>query len=215
MPWRNPMTPKRKSASEKYVVVTEQPRPVRIAVAAFLAGAALMWLVMHFLVGPSAPKASSASAGAPDVSQLPPAQAAATLGNWESDHRNWPAAIQQYERAIAAGLDTADLRTDLGTAYNYFGDGNKALEEYGVAQRKDPFHQNSLFNQAIVYAHTLKDKPRALAAAREFLRRFPQSQGAATARKMVSDLEAEQTALEKELGSFLTTPTPTPAKPPP
>jgi hypothetical protein len=66
------------------------------------------------------------------------------------------------------------------------GDDNRALEEYGVAQRKDPFHQNSLFNQAIVYLHVLNDKPRGLAVAREFLQRFPQGEGAPMARQIVS-----------------------------
>ena len=207
------MSQKRKSSSEKYVVVAEQPNTWRIIIASFLAGAFTMWLVLHFVAPASAPQAAPATNGAPDVSQMPPPQAEATLGNWEYDHRNWNGAIAHYERALAAGLDTPDLRTDLGTAYRYLGNGPKALEEYAAAQRKDLFHQNSLFNQAVVYSVVLNDKPRAIAVAREFLRRFPQSEGAASAKQMITDLEAERTSLEKKLGEVLSTPIP--AKSPP
>ena len=141
------------------------------------------------------------------------AQAAGTLGHWEYDHANWPAAIRHYERAIAAGLDTPDLHTDLGTAYRYLGDGEKALAEYGIAQRKDPFHQNSLFNQAIVYAEVLHDRPRAIAAAREYLRRFPQGHGVASARTILSELEGQGAEAEKKLSEFLAAPQPVRPKP--
>jgi hypothetical protein len=50
-------------------------------------------------------------------------------------------------------------------------------------------HQNSLFNQAGLYAEVLHDDPRALATAREFLKRFPQSDRATAARQLISDLE--------------------------
>ena len=144
---------------------------------------------------------------------MPPAQAAATLGNWEYDHANWPAAAEQYQRALAAGADTPDIHTDLGTAYRYLGEGDKALEQYGIAQRKEPFHQNSLFNQAVVYADLLHDRPRAIATAREFLRRFPQSKGAESARKLIDELEAGRGDAEKKLSEFLTSPKPIKAPP--
>ena len=198
------MNRQRKLPVEKFVVATEKPCTRQIAVASFCAGALLMWLVLHF----SAPKPPPATSGAPDVSQMPPAQASATLGNWEYDHANWPAAVQHYERAIAAGFDTPDIHTDLGTAHRNLGNGDKALAEYGIAQRKDPFHQNSLFNQAIIYANLLHDRPRAIAAAREYLRRFPQGHGAEGARAIVSELEGDGGDAETKLGEFLGRPKP-------
>ena len=201
------MSAQRKLSVEKFVVATEKPRTRGIAVASFFAGAMLMWLVLHFFAPPSAPKPLPATPGAPDVSQMPPAQAAATLGNWEYDHANWTAAAQQYERAIAAGLDTPDIHTDLGTAYRSLGDGEKALAQYGIAQRKDPFHQNSLFSQAIVYAELFHDRPRAIATAREYLRRFPQGRGADGAQKIIAELSGGDDA-EKKLTEFLTAPKP-------
>lgn len=203
------MSRKRKSASEKYVVVAEQPRTVLVAVVSFLAGAVLTWAGMHFLAPAAAPVAAvqaGAGNGAPDVSKLPAGPAAVELGNWEYDHSNWAAAVEHYQRAVAAGMDSPDLRTDLGTAYRYLGNAPKALEQYALAQRKDPFHQNSLFNQAVVQAELLHDSPKAIATAREFLRRFPQSQGAAAARALIADLEGGQAKAEEKLGEFLRTP---------
>ncbi len=170
-----------------------------------------MWMAERYMAPRSAEPTAVVANGAPNVSQMPPAQGAKALGDWEYDHSNWAAAIQQYERAIAAGMDTADLRTDMGTAYRYMGEGEKALDQYGIAQRKDPFHQNSLFNQAVVYSEVLHDRPRAIAAAREFLRRFPQSPGADSARKMITQLDGERSSVEKKLGDFLGAPVP--AKP--
>ena len=198
----------RKSPVEKFVVVTTKPRTREIAVAAFLAGALLTWLGTHFLASPPPPKPFPITAGAPDVSQMPPAQAEAALGTWEYDHANWPAAVQHYERAIAAGFDTPDIHTDLGTAHRYLGNGDKALAEYGIAQRKDPFHQNSLFNQAVVYAEIFHDRPRAIATAREYLRRFPQGHGADGAQKIIDDLAGADADAEKKLTEFLTAPKP-------
>ena len=144
---------------------------------------------------------------------MSPGQAAATLGNWEYDHGNWAAAAEQYQRALAAGANTPDIHTDLGTAYRYLGEGDRALEQYGIAQRQDPFHQNSLFNQAVVYAELLHDRPRAIAAAREFLRRFPQSKGADSARKLIEELEGGRADAEKKLSEFLSSPKPVRATP--
>ena len=207
------MTRPRKPPVEKFVVTTEKPRTRAIAIGAFLGGALLMWVVMQFFTATPVVKPPPTTKGAPDVSRMSEAQAAGTLGNWEYDQANWPAAIRHYEHAIAAGLDTPDLHTDLGTAYRYLGDGEKALAEYGIAQRKDPFHQNSLFNQAVVYAEILHDRPRAIAAAREYLRRFPQGHGVASARTMLSELEGQGADAEKKLSEFLAAPQPVRPKP--
>jgi hypothetical protein len=58
---------------------------------------------------------------------------------------------------------------------------HRALEQYQIAQTENPMHENSLFNQAGLYAEVLQDDQRALEIAREFLKRFPQSDRAAAA----------------------------------
>ncbi|MEO7723603.1 MAG: tetratricopeptide repeat protein [Chthoniobacterales bacterium] len=129
--------------------------------------------------------ASPASAAPPDVSQLAPADAARTLANWNYDHQNWPHAIEHYEEAIARGADNADVRTDLGNCFRFLGQPEKALEQYEIAQKQNPQHQNSLFNQISLFAQVLHDHERAETAAHDFIARFPQSPQAEAARQLI------------------------------
>ncbi|MEO7723463.1 MAG: tetratricopeptide repeat protein, partial [Chthoniobacterales bacterium] len=129
--------------------------------------------------------ASPASAAPPDVSQLAPADAARTLANWNYDHQNWPHAIEHYEEAIARGADNADVRTDLGNCFRFLGQPEKALEQYEIAQKQNPQHENSLFNQISLFAQVLHDHERAETAAHDFIARFPQSPQAEAARHLI------------------------------
>jgi tetratricopeptide (TPR) repeat protein len=165
-------------------------------IVAFALGAGAMWLL-----GESHPwpKQSSVTKGAaeprpeepPDVSQLPSADAATTLANWNYDRQNWSHAIDHYQQAIALGRDNPDVRTDLGNCFRFLGQSQKALEQYEIAQRQNPQHENSLLNQAGLFAEVLHDSERAKATAREFIARFPQSPRAESARNLIGQLERE------------------------
>jgi hypothetical protein len=162
---------------------------------AFFLGAGGMWVIMHSSAPgrPGTPPVErlspSPATEPPDVSQLAPADAARTLGDWNYDRRNWAHAIEHYQEAIAEGADNPDVRTDLGNCFRFIGEPQKALEQYQIAQTEDPMHENSLFNQAGLYAEVLHDDQRALATAREFLKRFPQGDHATAARQLISNLE--------------------------
>jgi hypothetical protein len=164
---------------------------------AFFLGAGGMWLIMR---SPSPDSGSqvkspvknflpSTATEPPDVSQRTPADAAKTLGDWNYDQHNWTHAIEHYQQAIAAGADNPDVRTDLGNCFRFLGQAQKALEQYQLAQTENPMHENSLFNQAGLYAEVLHDNQRALATAGEFLKRFPQSDRAAAVRELISKVE--------------------------
>jgi tetratricopeptide (TPR) repeat protein len=131
--------------------------------------------------GSSAPLVPS---GPPDVSLLPPAEAARTLGNWNYDQQDWAHASEHYEQSIALGMDNPDVRTDLGNCFRFLGQPQKALAEYQAAQKQNPQHENSLFNQISLYNDLLHDHAKAVTAAQEFIARFPQSPQAATARQL-------------------------------
>ena len=60
--------------------------------------------------------------------------------------------------AIAQGADTPDVRTDLGNCFRFLGQPQKALEQYAIAQKQNPQHENSLFNQISLYGDLLHDK---------------------------------------------------------
>ncbi|MGI8890310.1 MAG: tetratricopeptide repeat protein [Chthoniobacterales bacterium] len=171
---------------------------------AFGLGGGMMWLIMrggaanspspeieNFLLPPTAqaPAASPTSAPAPgappNVSQMSPVDAARTLGNWNYDQQNWPHAIEHYEEAIKFGADNPDVRTDLGNCYRFLGQPEKALEQYQLAQKQNPQHENSLFNQISLFAQFLHDQDRAASAAREFVTKFPLSPQAQAARQQL------------------------------
>jgi hypothetical protein len=172
-----------------------------LILAAFFLGAGGMWLIMRSSSPgrPGTPPVErlppSPATEPPDVSQLAPADAARILGDWNYDRRNWAHAIEHYQEAIAAGADNPDVHTDLGNCFRFIGEPRKALEQYQIAQTENPMHENSLFNQAGLYAEVLHDDQRALATAREFLKRFPQSDRVAAAGQLISKLqERDQSA---------------------
>jgi predicted Zn-dependent protease len=111
----------------------------------------------------------------PDVSQLSPQIAAVTLGNWSFDHKVWSKAIEQYEKAIALGLDNPDIRTDLGSAFRFSGKIDEALKEYTKAREQNPQHENSLFNLASLYLQNLNQPAKATELLEDFKNHFPQS----------------------------------------
>ena len=103
------------------------------------------------------------------------AEAAVTRGNFAYDHQQWPEAIRNYQEAIASGMDTADVHTDLGNVYRFSGQPQQALAQYETAQRLNPQHENSLYNQISLLAEMLGDPRRAITIGEDFVRRFPNS----------------------------------------
>ncbi|MFL6584453.1 MAG: tetratricopeptide repeat protein [Chthoniobacterales bacterium] len=122
---------------------------------------------------------------------------AVDLGNDAYDQQKWASAIAEYERAISLGRDTPDVRTDLGNSYRFSGNFQKALEQYQIAQRQNPNHEQSLFNQGSLYAQNLGDPIDGMAKWREFIARFPSSPRAAEAHRLLAELEAELGAATK------------------
>ena len=182
-----------------------------VGLSAFAIGAGAMWLALRE-TQPSVAQ-NSATRGAaetragepPDVSHLAPADAATTLANWNYDRQNWSHAIDYYQQAIALGRDNPDVRTDLGNCFRFLGQPQKALEQYETAQRQNPQHENSLFNQAGLFAEVLHDNERAKAAARAFITRFPQSLREESARKLIGELEGRTDNEKQRILDWLNT----------
>ena len=164
-----------------------------------------MWLVLPRQPAPERSAASSIAVPReepPDVSQLASPEAQLLLANWNYDRQNWTHAIEHYQQAISLGCDNADVRTDLGNCYRFTAEPQKALAQYQVAQQQNPRHEKSLLNTAGLYGEVLHDHTKAAELWREYLRRFPVSDGAARARQFLAELErheTEQTAALKRL----------------
>ena len=50
------------------------------------------------------------------------------------------AAIEYYERALRVEPRNANVRTDMGTAYFYLGDSDRAIQEFQASLKDDPKH---------------------------------------------------------------------------
>jgi tetratricopeptide (TPR) repeat protein len=144
-------------------------------------GAAVTWLFMSQrstseVRATSSPKQNAmTNAVAPDVSGMSAGDAAVALGNFAYDHQQWPDAIRHYQDAIASGIDNADVHTDLGNAFRFSGQPEQALNQYTAAQKLNPQHENSLFNQISLFTETLSQPARAIPICEEFIKRFPNS----------------------------------------
>lgn len=132
--------------------------------------------------------------GPPDTAGQAPDQAALTLANWYFDNRNWPKAIEQYQRAISLGLDNADLRTDLGSAYRFSGQSDRAIEQYEIAQRENPEHENSLFNLAALYLQTAHNPAKASELLEDFRTRFPKSGALPRVQELLAEANAQMSS---------------------
>lgn len=151
--------------------------------------------------GAPAAAAATAPMTAPADAAEPPASltvgmtfgpATRKRADWFFDHQMWPEAIAAYQQAIAAGVDNPDVRTDLGSAYRFAGQPKDALAQYQTAQRQSPRHENSLYNEAALYAFTLNDVPKAVALWKTYLERFPNGQGAPDVRRFLQAAQAGQ-----------------------
>jgi len=72
------------------------------------------------------------------------------LGNLYYDSRQYSVAVGYYGRALQARPADAAVRTDMGTAYWYMGDANRALAEFDMALAHVPDNPNTLFNRGLV-----------------------------------------------------------------
>ena len=183
-----------------------------IAVAAFAAGSGVTWYFMppskksgttptYVIQTPAAPTAVTGEKPllpAPDAAPLTPAQSALELGNANYDRKNWAKAVENYQQALALGMDNPDVRTDLGNAFRFSSEPQKALEQYQIARRENPRHENSLYNMAALYSQVLNDPVHAVTAWREYLQRFPTGEKAGAAREMLGEAEKRVTESVKQ-----------------
>jgi tetratricopeptide (TPR) repeat protein len=122
----------------------------------------------------------------PDVTGMSAGEAALTLGNFAYDQQRWAEAIRHYEEAIAGGLDNPDVHTDLGNAFRFSGQPEQALTQYQIAQKLNPQHENSLFNQISLLTEALNEPMRAIPLCEEFIRRFPNSNNLPAVREQLA-----------------------------
>ena len=97
----------------------------------------------------------------------------ANLGNVYYDAKQYPTAIEYYERALKLQPANTSVRTDLGTAYWYSGNADTAIAQFNKSLTYDPNKTDTLFNLGIVKWQGKKDGPGAVAAWKKLLETNP------------------------------------------
>lgn len=122
-------------------------------------------------------KRAADSQAAPLLEQLKIDSANATilaqLGNIYYDTKQYPIAIDYYERSLKSQPSNTSVRTDLGTSYWYNGDPDKAIAEFNKALTYEPAKPDTLFNLGIVEWKGKKDPKAAIAAWQKLLATNP------------------------------------------
>ena len=95
------------------------------------------------------------------------------LGNLFYDGKEFPSAIQYYERALAIHPDNPDVRTDMGTAYWYTGNAEKAMAAMETSLQYRPDHPQTLFNLGWVRWQGKQDPKGAVEAWQRLLKSNP------------------------------------------
>ena len=96
------------------------------------------------------------------------------LGNLFYDGQQFPHAIQYYERALVIHPDNPDVRTDMGTAYWYTGNAEKALTAMETSLKYRPGHPQTLFNLGWVRWQGKQDPKGAIEAWQQLLKANPE-----------------------------------------
>jgi len=91
------------------------------------------------------------------------------IGNIYYDVKQYPEAIDYYERSLKVQPANADVRTDMATAYWYSGNADTALAEFNKALAYQPNKANTLFNIGIVKWQSKKDAAGAIAVWQKLL----------------------------------------------
>lgn len=91
------------------------------------------------------------------------------LGNIYYDSKQYPAAIDYYNRSLKLQPTDSAVRTDLATAYWYVGDADTAVAEFNKALAYEPTKPDTLFNLGIVKWQGKHDAAGAVAAWQKLL----------------------------------------------
>ncbi len=112
------------------------------------------------------------------------------LGNIYFDAEQYKDAIGWYEKAIALNPNDANVSTDLGVAYYYMNQADRALTQFDHSLKVDPKHIKTLLNVGIVRAFGKQDLPGAAQAWQQVVELSPDSPEGQAAKKGLEGIKA-------------------------
>jgi cytochrome c-type biogenesis protein CcmH/NrfG len=111
------------------------------------------------------------------------------LGNTYFDAEQYGDAITWYEAALALRPSDPNVSTDLGVAYYYTNQPDRALRQFAQSLESDPRHTKTLLNLGIVRAFGKQDLSGAAEAWRQVVAIAPDSPEGQTAKKALEGLQ--------------------------
>ncbi len=112
------------------------------------------------------------------------------LGNLYFDAERFADAVTWYQEALKANPKSADVSTDLGVAFYYLGQPDRALQQFADSLKIDPNHAKTLLNQGIVLAFGKQDLKGAEASWQKVIDLAPSSPEADVARQTLEKFRA-------------------------
>lgn len=112
------------------------------------------------------------------------------LGNLYFDAERFPDAAGWYEQALAAEPGNVDASTDLGIAYYYMNQADRALAQFERSLAIDARHTKTLLNVGIVRAFGKQDLAGAAKVWQQVIEIAPDSQEARMARQALQGLRS-------------------------
>jgi cytochrome c-type biogenesis protein CcmH/NrfG len=123
------------------------------------------------------------------------------LGNMYFDAERLQEAAQWYEAALKINPKDVNASTDLGIAYYYMNQPDRALAQFDHSLAVDPGHAKTLLNQGIVRAFGKQDLKGAAAAWEKVLQVAPNSDEARAAKQALDGVRAAHQNLDAGSGT--------------
>lgn len=111
------------------------------------------------------------------------------LGNMYFDAERYPEAIAWYEQATAIANTDPNVSTDLGVAYYYTNQPDRAIQQFEHSLSLDPKHTKTLLNMGIVRAFGKQDLKGAAEAWEQVVAIAPNSPEGQAAKKGLEGLQ--------------------------
>jgi len=140
------------------------------------------------------PKAAADSQAAPLLGQLKSDSnnfgLLVNVGNIYYDAKQYPTAVEYYQRALKQQPNDTSVRTDMATAIWYTGNADQALAEFQEVLSYDPNKANALFNMGIVKWRGKNEAAGAIALWQKLLATSPNFDERAKVEEMIQQAKA-------------------------
>ena len=116
------------------------------------------------------------------------------LGNLYYDAQQYGAAVDYYARALRVKPADAAVRTDMGTAFWFMGNADRAIAEFDKALTYVPDNPNTLFNLGLVKWKGKKDGAGAESAWKRLLATDPSYEQKSQVEQMLAEVKKQTLA---------------------